>query len=152
MGFEELGGDGLISWLGNWVGDVAGTVPVETGGTTDVGRLSVSVQGELIQVQLTAAARDVRAADLSEAIERAYRQAYHAALPQLDQILERITQDVNEDPVLVDRIKQLRSNYADINGLKAMLKRRQDRQRAKTAPEWDEAESVEVSDPLRRRT
>ena len=147
-----MGGDGLISWLGNWVGDVAGTVPVETGGTSDICRLSVSVQGELIQVQLTAAARDVRAADLSEAIELAYRQAYHAALPQLDQILERITQDVNEDPVLVDRIKQLRSNYADINGLKAMLKRRQDRQRAKTAPEWDEAESVEVSDPLRRRT
>jgi hypothetical protein len=152
VGFEELGGDGLISWLGNWVGDVAGTVPVETGGTADIGRLSVSVQGELIQVELTAAARDVRAADLSEAIERAYRGAYHAALLQLDQILERITHDVNEDPVLVDRIKQLRSNYADINGLKAMLKRRQDRQRAKTAPEWDDGASVEISDPLRRRT
>jgi hypothetical protein len=152
VGFEELGGDGLISWLGNWVGDVAGTVPVEAGGTTDVGTLTVSVQGDLIQVQLTAAINDVRAADVSEAIERAYRQAYHAALQQLDQILERISQDVNEYPLLVDRIHQLRSNYVDVNGLKAMLKRRQDRQRAKSAPEWDDAESVVISDPLHRHT
>ena len=150
MGFEELGGDGLISWLGNWVGDGAGSVPVEAGGTTDVGTLSVTVQGELIQVQLTPATKDVRAAELSEAIERAYRQAYHAALQQLDQILERITQDINEDPVLVDRIKQLRSNYADINGLKAMLKQRQDRHRAKASSEWDDEESVVISDPLHR--
>lgn len=152
VGFEELGGDGLISWLGNWVGDVAGTVPVEAGGTTDVGTLTVTVQGELLQVQLTPATKDVRAAELSEAIERAYRQAYHAALQQLDQILERITQDVNEDPFLVDRIKQLRSNYADINGLKAILKRRQTRQRAKAALGWEEEDSVVVSDRVHRHT
>lgn len=152
MGFEELGGDGLISWLGNWIGDVAGTVPVEAGGTADVGTLTVTVQGELLQVQLTPATKDVPTAELSEAIERAYRQAYHAALQQLDQILERISQDVNEDPLLVDRIKELRGNYADINGLKAILKRRQNRQRAKAALEWEEEGSVVISDRLHRHT
>lgn len=152
MGFEELGGDGLISWLGNWIGDVAGTVPVEAGGTEDVGTLTVTVQGELLQVQLTPATKDVPATELSEAIERAYRQAYHAALQQLDQILERISQDVNEDPLLVDRINELRSNYADIHGLKAILKRRQNRQRAKAVLEWEEEGSIVISDRLHRHT
>lgn len=146
MGFEELPDDDLIRWLRGWIGDVAAKVPIES--PVDAGEVTVSVEGELDRVQLTAAAMTLKPEQLGHAIERAYVQAYQAALADFDQILDRIVQDVESNPSVVARIKQLRAAYTDLAGLKAILKRRQ----RQTDPQsgWDEPEWDPARDPLRR--
>ncbi|WP_205877921.1 hypothetical protein [Mycobacterium camsae] len=67
----------------------------------------------------------------------------------VEQILDRIVQDVAGNAKLVARIKQIRAHYTDLAGLKAILKRRQRHADAESGweepPEWDPAK-----DPLRR--
>ena len=125
MGFEELADDDLIRWLRGWVSDVAAAAPVQTQAGADAGRVTVSVQGELTRVELTAAAMQLGPEQLGHGIQRAYGQAYLGALQDVEKILHRITEDVEENPTLVSRIHQLRANYVDLNGLKKILKRRQ---------------------------
>lgn len=147
MGFEELTDEELMRWLRSWIGDASAVAPIEA--PADVGQITVTVQGELDRVQLTAAAMELRPDQLGEAIERAYVQAYQAALLQVDQILDRISQDVEGNRALVARIKRIRTDYTDLRGLKAILKRRQRNADPDTGwedpTEWDPA-----ADPLRR--
>lgn len=147
MGFEQLPDDELIRWLRGWLGDVAGKVPIEA--PADAGHLTVSVSGELERVQLTDLAMTLTPEQLGQAIERAYVQAYQAALLDVEKILDRIVQDVESNANVVARIKQIRAQYTDLAGLKAILKRRQQHAHAESGweepPEWDPAR-----DPLRR--
>jgi hypothetical protein len=147
MGFEELSEDDLTRWLSGWVSDVAAVARVETQAGVDAGRVTVSVQGELTRVELTAAAMQLGPEQLGHGIERAYGQAYLAAVQDVEKILHRITEDVEENPALVSRINQLRAKYVDLHGLKEILRRR----RGQHDPEWDDPSEWDPSaDPLKR--
>lgn len=146
MGFEELSDEDLIQWLHSWIGDVAARISIET--PVDAGHVTVSARGELDRVELTAAAMTLRPGDLGQAIEQAYLQAYQAALLDVDQILNRIVDDIRSNSTLVARIKKIRANYPDLAGLRTVLKRRQ----AGPDAGWDDSAEWDPSaDPLKRR-
>jgi hypothetical protein len=147
MGFEDLADDELIRWLRGWIGDVSAAVPIETAATDIAGEVTVSVQGELTRVELTAAAMQLHAEQLGQGIHRAYGQAYLAAVQEVEKILHHITQDVEQNRALVSRINQLRANYVDLQGLQKILKRRQGEHDA----EWEDPSEWDPSaDPLER--
>lgn len=147
MGFEDLADDELIRWLRGWIGDVSAAVPIETAATENAGEVTVSVQGELTRVELTAAAMQLGPEQLGHGIERAYGQAYLAAVQDVEKILHRITEDVEANPALVSRINQLRAKYVDLHGLKEILRRR----RGQHDAEWDDPSEWDPSaDPLKR--
>lgn len=147
MGFEELADDELVRWLRSWIGEASATAPIEA--SANVGQITVTVQGELDRVQLTTAAMELRPDQLGEAIERAYVHAYQEALLQVDQILDRISQDVDGNRALVTQIKEIRTNYSDLKALKTILKRRQ--RNADPESGWeDPTEWDPAADPLRR--
>ncbi|PQM44524.1 hypothetical protein [Mycobacterium talmoniae] len=143
MGFEELGDDELIRWLGGWIANVAGTVDVAAAGDTEnAGKITVSIQGDLVRLELNQAAKRMQPDSLSRAIERGYVQAYREALHQVGQVFDRIEQDVAGNAVLRRRIRRIREEHRDRSGLRRMLKRQAQRQE----PTWDPA-----ADPLRHR-
>ncbi|MEZ0364202.1 hypothetical protein ACAG26_10945 [Mycobacterium sp. pUA109] len=143
MGFEELADDDLVRWLGSWIANVAGTVDVTAaGGTESAGKITVSIQGDLVRLELTQVAKGMQPDRLSQAIEQGYVQAYREALHQVGLVFDRIEQDVADNPVVLGRIRRIREEYGDRSGLRRMLKRQAQRQE----PSWDPAE-----DPLRRR-
>ncbi|SHQ49265.1 Uncharacterised protein [Mycobacteroides abscessus subsp. bolletii] len=149
MGFDELAGDDLVVWLGSWVDKVAGTVEIQRPPTASVGEVTVSVRGELQNLNLSAEAAGVEPEALGRAIERAYADAYVEALRQLDMVYARVAADVSGDAVLAGRVRELRSKYADLTGLKKLIRppkptvKRRDAGAA--GQEWDPA-----ADPLRR--
>ncbi|WP_423489105.1 hypothetical protein [Mycobacteroides sp. PCS013] len=149
MGFDELAGDDLVAWLGGWVDKVAGTVEIQRSGAASVGTVTVSVRGEMQQLNLNAEAAGVEPEPLSRAIERAYADAYVEALRQLDMVYARVAADASGDAVLAGRVRELRSKYVDLAGLKKLirppmptLKRRDG---GSDGEEWDPA-----ADPLQR--
>lgn len=144
MGFEELGDDELIGWLGGWVANVAGTVDFVAEGTeVNTGKITVSVQGELVRLELTEAAAGVRPDRLSQAIQQGYVDAYREALRQVGLVFDRIERDVADNAAVLRRLRRLREEYGDRSGLRRMLKRLQV---AEQESSWDPA-----ADPLRRR-
>lgn len=149
MGFDELSGDDLVAWLGGWVDKVAGTVEIQRPSAASVGTVTVSVRGELQQLNLNAEAAGVEPELLGRSIERAYADAYVEALRQLDMAFARIAADVSGDAVLAGRVKQLRADYADLAGLKKLIRppkptlKRRDV--GSDGQEWDPA-----ADPLQR--
>ncbi|OHT86539.1 hypothetical protein [Mycobacteroides saopaulense] len=144
MGFEELSDDELVRWLGGWVGKVSGTtelfVPGKAGG---VGTLTVSVHGDLVRLELSDGANGVAPALLSRAIEQGYVDAFREALRQVGLVFDRIEGDVAENAVLLSRVRRMRAEHSDRDGLRRMLK-----QRAESGQEssWDPG-----MDPLRRQ-
>ncbi|WP_078315814.1 hypothetical protein [Mycobacterium sp. D16Q16] len=149
MGFDELTGDDLVAWLGGWVDKVAGTAEIQRPPATSVGTVTVSVRGELQQLNLSPETANVEPEALSRAIERAYASAYVEALRQLDMVYARVAADVSGDAVLAGRVRELRSKYVDLAGLKQLirpptptLKRRNV---GSDGQEWDPA-----ADPLQR--
>ncbi|SHO95765.1 Uncharacterised protein [Mycobacteroides abscessus subsp. bolletii] len=149
MGFDELAGDDLVGWLGSWVDKVAGTVEIQCPPAASVGTVTVSVRGELQHLNLSAEAANVEPEALSRAIERAYASAYVEALRQLDIVYARVAADVSGDAVLAGRVRELRSQYADLAGLKKLIRppkptvKRPDV--GADGQEWDPA-----ADPLQR--
>ncbi|MGH3955397.1 MAG: hypothetical protein ACRDTI_15330 [Mycobacterium sp.] len=122
MGFDELAGDDLVGWLGSWVDKVAGTVEIQRPPATSVGTVTVSVRGELQQLNLSPEAAGVEPEALGRAIERAYASAYVEALRQLDMVYARVAADVSGDAVLAGRVRELRSKYVDLAGLKKLIR------------------------------
>jgi hypothetical protein len=149
MGFDELAGDDLVAWLGSWVDKVAGTVQIQRPPAASIGTVTVSVRGELQQLNLSPEAASVEPEALSRAIERAYASAYVEALRQLDMVYARLAADVSGDAVLAARVRELRSKYADLAGLKKLIRppaptvKRRDV--GADGQEWDPA-----ADPLQR--
>lgn len=122
MGFDELGGDDLVAWLGSWVDKVAGTVEIQRPPAASIGTVTVSVRGELQRLNLSPEAAGVEPEVLSRAIERAYASAYVEALRQLDMVYARIAADVSGDAVLAGRVRELRAQYSDLAGLKKLIR------------------------------
>lgn len=149
MGFDELAGDDLVVWLGSWVDKVAGTVEIQRPPTASVGEVTVSVRGELQNLNLNAEAAGVEPEVLGRVIERAYADAYVEALRQLDMVFARIAADVSVDAVLAGHVRELRSKYADLAGLKRLIQPPKPtvnrRDVGADGQEWDPA-----ADPLRR--
>lgn len=149
MGFDELAGDDLVAWLGSWVDKVAGTVEIQRAPAASIGTVTVSVRGELQQLNLSPEAASVEAEALSRAIERAYADAYVEALRQLDLVFARIAADVSGDAVLAARAKELRAGYADLAGLKKLIRPPDPTVKRRNVgtdgQEWDPA-----ADPLQR--
>ncbi|MEU9806873.1 hypothetical protein [Mycobacterium sp. NPDC050853] len=144
MGFEEMGDDELVRWLGSWVGNISGTVvfPV-AGGQESAGKITVSVHGDLVRLELTEAALLMPPDRLSQTIQHGYVDSYREALRQVGLVFDRMEKDLQSKPILLGRIRRLREEHAGGDGLRRMLRRQQ-------APEqesfWDPA-----ADPLRRR-
>ncbi|MBV0920393.1 hypothetical protein [Mycobacteroides chelonae] len=149
MGFDELAGDDLVAWLGDWVDKVAGTVEIQHAPAGSVGTVTVSVRGELQRLNLSPAAAGVESEALGRAIERAYADAYLEALRQLDMVYGRIAADVSGDAVIAGRVHELRSKYADLAGLKKLIRpptpTPKRRNVGSDGQEWDPA-----ADPLQR--
>ncbi|AGM30370.1 hypothetical protein MABM_46550 [Mycobacteroides abscessus] len=149
MGFDELAGDDLVGWLGSWVDKVAGTAEIQRPPASSVGTVTVSVRGELKQLNLTPNAAGVEPEALSRAIERAYASAYVEALRQLDIVYGRIAADVSADAILAGRVRELRAEYADLAGLKKLVRpptpKLKRRDIGTDGQEWDP-----VADPLQR--
>ncbi|TDZ77357.1 hypothetical protein DE4585_04749 [Mycobacteroides salmoniphilum] len=149
MGFDELAGDDLLAWLGSWVDKVAGTVEIHRHPAASIGTVTVSVRGELQRLNLSPEAAGVDPETLSRAIERAYASAYVEALRQLDMVYARIAADVSGDGVLAGRVRELRSKYADLAGLKKLIRPPaptvKHRSVGADGQEWDPA-----ADPLQR--
>jgi hypothetical protein len=149
MGFDELVGDDLVAWLGSWVDKVAGTVEIQRPPAASVGTVTVSVRGELQQLNLSPEAARVEPEALGRAIERAYANAYVEALRQLDLVFARMAADVSGDAGLTGRVKDLRAEYADLAGLKKLIRpptpMAKRRDVGQDGQEWDPA-----ADPLRR--
>ena len=149
MGFDELAGDDLVGWLGSWVDKVAGTVEIQCPPAASVGTVTVSVRSELQRLNLNAEAAGVEPEALGRAIERAYADAYVEALRQLDMVFARIAADVSGDAVLAARAKELRAGYADLAGLKKLIRPPTPTIKrggvGRDGQEWDPAE-----DPLQR--
>lgn len=149
MGFDELAGDDLVAWLGSWVDKVAGTVEIQRAPAACIGTVTVSVRGELQQLNLSPEAASVEPEALSRAIERAYADAYVEALRQLDLVFARIAADVSGDAVLAGRVRELRAQYADLAGLKKLIRPPaptvKRRSVSADVQEWDPA-----ADPLQR--
>ncbi|AWG66412.1 hypothetical protein [Mycobacteroides abscessus] len=149
MGFDELAGDDLVAWLGSWVDKVAGTIEIQRPPAASIGTVTVSVRGELQLLNLNAEAAGVDPEVLGRAIERAYADAYVEALRQLDMVFARIAADVSGDAMLAARAKALRAGYADLAGLKKLIRppkptvKRPDVVR--DGQEWDPS-----ADPLQR--
>lgn len=149
MGFDELAGDDLVAWLGSWVDKVAGTVEIQRASAASIGTVTVSVRGELQRLNLSPEAASVDPEVLGRAIERAYADAYVEALRQLDMVFARIAADVSGDAVLAARAKDLRAGYADLAGLKKLIRPPaptvKHRSVGADGQEWDP-----VADPLQR--
>lgn len=143
MGFEELGDDDLVRWLADWIMNVAGTVDFAAAGEAETaGRITASIQGDLVRLELTEAATDMPPDRLSRAIEQGYVDAYCEALRQAGMVFDRIEQDSAANPTALHRIRKIREEYSGRDGLRRMLRR----QRAEQESGWDPA-----ADPLRRR-
>ncbi|CPW67445.1 hypothetical protein [Mycobacteroides abscessus] len=149
MGFDELAGDDLVAWLGGWVDQVAGTVEIQRPPATSVGTVTVSVRGELQQLNLSAEAAGVEPEALGRVIERAYASAYVEALRQLDMVYARVAADVSGDAALAARVRDLRSKYANLAGLKKLIRPPAPTVKRRSVgadgQEWDPA-----ADPLQR--
>lgn len=147
MGFEELAGDDLVAWMAGWVGKVAGSVQVQRPPAARVGTVTVSVRGELQRLDLSPAAAGMEPAALGRAIEQAYAAAYVEALRQLDMVFARVSEDIAGDPELARRVQAMRMEYADLSGLKKMIRPPAPKvERHQGEDEWDPAQ-----DPLRRQ-
>lgn len=142
MGFAELGDDELVGWLVSWIAKVAGTVDVADPEGAELGKITVSVQGDLVRLALTDATTGVPPDALSRAIEQGYVDAYRESLRQVGVVFDRVERDVADKPAVLARIRRLRDEYGDPSGLRRMLKR----QEQGRASSWDPA-----VDPLRRR-
>lgn len=149
MGFDELASDDLVGWLGSWVAKVVGTVEIQRPPASSVGTVTVSVRGELQQLNLSPEAASVEPEVLSRAIERAYADAYVESLRQLDMVYARIAADVSGDAALAGRVRELRAQYADLAGLKKLIRPPAPTVKRRSVgadgQEWDPA-----ADPLQR--
>ena len=142
MGFEELGDDDLVRWLGGWIANVAGTIDFAAAGDTDsAGQITVSIHGDLVRLELYEVAAGISPERLSRAIEQGYVQAYREALHQVGMVFDRVEHDAADTPALMARIRKIREEYQDRDGLRRMLKR----QAKHRESSWDPA-----ADPLRR--
>lgn len=143
MGFEELGDEDLVGWLGGWIANVAGTVDFAAAGDSETaGRITASIQGDLVRLELTEATTGMAPDRLSRAIEQGYVEAYREALRQAGMVFDRIEQDTAANPVVLRRIRKIREEYSGRDGLRRMLRR----QTVERESSWDPA-----ADPLRRR-
>lgn len=124
MGFEELGDEELLGWLGGWIANVAGTADFAGPGRTEsAGKITVSIHGDLARIELSDAAAGMSPDLLSRAIERGYVQAYREALHQAGLVFDRVEQDAAGNPSALRRIRRLREENRDPDGLRRMLRR-----------------------------
>lgn len=143
MGFEELGDEDLVGWLAGWIANVAGTVEFAAAGEAETaGKITASIQGDLVRLELTEAATGMAPDRLSRAIEQGYVDAYREALRQAGLVFDRIEQDTAGNPAVLRRIRKIREEYSGRDGLRRMLRRLRFEQESA----WDP-----VADPLRRR-
>lgn len=143
MGFEELPEAELVQWVGSWVGRVSGTAPfTAVGGTEYLGTVTVSVWGDLVRLALDPTASRATVDELSRAIERGYTVAFREALRQVGLVFDRLEHDVADDPHRFRRLRAMREEYGDRDGLRRLLAAQQ---RYQEEVSWDP-----VADPLRR--
>lgn len=137
-------------WLVKALKEVSGSARVgEEAVSGGVGRILVSAQGRLLQLQLDPKASDLRSDRLAAWIEQAYIAACESAVGE---VRKRIKQVTDANPELTDMFDVLDRDFGQLSTtLRAPLPRAErERQERTLGPDWEDPEWDPSTDPLGR--
>ncbi|TDZ94261.1 YbaB/EbfC family nucleoid-associated protein [Mycobacteroides salmoniphilum] len=138
------------NWLADAISEITGTARVgEQAVSGGVGKVTVSVQGRLLRLELTPQSAQPRADRLAAWIETAYVQACESAVAQVREQIKKVT-DAN--PQFTDMFDLLDEDFGKLSGALRAPKPRAIREREQQAlpGEWDEQEWNPGADPFGR--
>lgn len=138
------------NWLADAISEITGTARVgEQAVSGGVGKVTVSVQGRLLRLELTPQSSQPRADRLAAWIEAAYVQACESAVAQVREQIKKVT-DAN--PSLADMFDLLDEDFGKLSGALRAPKPRAIREREQQAPpgDWAEEEWNPGADPFGR--
>lgn len=137
-------------WLADAIGKIEGTAKVGAHAVSGgVGKITVSVQGRLLKLELTPQSAQPRADRLAAWIEDAYVQACESAVAQVREQIKKVT-DAN--PQFTDMFDLLDEDFGKLSGALRAPKPRAVREREEQAlpGDWAEQEWNPGADPFGR--